>query len=181
MADAASRETPPPGRDELLARLARVREAILGVCEALPAARRDERFLGEWSARDLLAHLIGWDRVDIEAIDDLVAGRLPAFYAEHDADWATINARLVRRYRMDDWTALLTAARASQQALSARLRELPEADFGRDHGVRWQGRRVTLRGLLAAARRDEEEHLQQLLAFQQAAAHDGGTSARIRS
>jgi uncharacterized damage-inducible protein DinB len=47
--------------DEIIASLVETRKELLAAASTLPAKDRDEIFLGVWSVKDLLAHLIGWD------------------------------------------------------------------------------------------------------------------------
>ena len=141
------------------------RLALLEVAAAVPPAAAGVVFLGEWSAKDIVAHLIGWDYANIEAIQAILDGRLPAFYAHHDRDWRSFNAELVRRYRLEDFDALLQSARDSNQALYDRLLTVPAAEFERDHGVRFRGYMVTIARLLAAESDDEQVHAQQLRDF----------------
>jgi len=150
---------------ETIARLAAVRGALLEAADGVAPERRREPFLGAWDLMDLLAHLIGWDRTNVEAIDDFLAGRLPAFYDAYDPGWASFNAALVARHRPEGWEALLAALRQSQAAFEARLRALPAAEIDRDRGIVWRGRKVTIGGLLRAALRDEAEHLEQVRRF----------------
>jgi hypothetical protein len=51
-------------KDALVANLVEARKNILNTASALPAKQRDEIFLGSWSVKDLLAHLIGWDQTN---------------------------------------------------------------------------------------------------------------------
>jgi DinB superfamily len=155
----------PSEVERLLADLATVRAAIVEAAQRLPQAHRDDAFLGSWSVRDLRAHLIGWDHTNIAALRDLRAGRRPAFYDRSDIDWASYNAELVTRYRLDDWDALLAALRDAQRAFTATYASLSDADLDRDWDGRWLGRTVSLGGLLRAALRDEREHLRQVEAF----------------
>jgi len=55
-------------RDALVAGLVEARQNILDAASALPARARDEVFLGSWSIKDLLAHLIGWGFTNIDAV-----------------------------------------------------------------------------------------------------------------
>ena len=66
---------------EILSGLSQVRKEIIESLSCLPEPRQNERFLGEWSLKDLLAHFAGWDQANLEAIQALQSGRLPAFYA----------------------------------------------------------------------------------------------------
>jgi hypothetical protein len=73
--------------------------------------------IGIWSIKDLLAHLVGWDYTNIEAVKNVLAGKVPEFYAHHDRDWQTYNAMLVKKYKCDSFDELLTLARVSQNKL----------------------------------------------------------------
>ena len=59
-------------KDALIANLAEARKNILNAASALPAKQRDEIFLGSWSVKDLLAHLIGWDYTNIQAVEAIL-------------------------------------------------------------------------------------------------------------
>lgn len=155
----------PTSPQEALARLAAVREALVEAANRVPPERRRKPFLGDWDLVDVIAHLIGWDRTNLEAIDDFLAGRLPAFYDAYDPGWASFNATLVARHRRGDWDALLTALRQSFADFQARLSALPGSEIDRDRGVVWRGRTVTIGRLLRAALRDESEHLEQVRRF----------------
>ena len=127
---------------------------------------RDVPFLGVWSAHDIVAHLVGWDYANLEAIETIRAGRLPAFYAAYDPDWRTYNAGLVALHKGAILAETLAAARASHQVLLDRLAALPADEISRDYGVRSpRGRRVTVAMLLGVEARDERKHASQIGAF----------------
>jgi C_GCAxxG_C_C family probable redox protein len=150
---------------ELVTRLVQTRQEIIESISCLPEPRQAQAFLGEWSLKDLLAHLAGWDNANLEAIQALQAGRLPEFYAFYDKDWRSYNARLVAGCRDETFEALLRRAAGSRQALLEALATLPEAEFQREAGVRFKGVKVTLARLLEAETDDEGVHLKQILAF----------------
>jgi C_GCAxxG_C_C family probable redox protein len=150
---------------ELLTALSQVRKETIESLSCLPESRQNERFLGDWSLKDLLAHLAGWDQANLEAIQALEAGRLPAFYAFYDTDWRSYNAQWVAGYREETCESLLGIAAASYSVLLEALAALPEAEFQRETGVRFKGIRVTLGRLLEAELEDEGVHLKQVLAF----------------
>lgn len=159
------RPSPEARKAELLETLTRARGELIAAAEALPPEKRRAVFLGDWSAADIVAHLIGWDVTNLEAADSLLAGRLPAFYEHHDRDWRSYNAQLVTTYGNGDWEALLDAASASHQRLLDRLEAIPPAEFERDRGLRFRGWKVTIARLLAAEAKDEETHRAQVEAF----------------
>jgi hypothetical protein len=152
----------PARKEELIAGLVEARRGLLEAVVALPAHRRDQVFLGTWSARDLLAHLVGWDDTNLEAVRAIVAGRRPDFWQHHDRDWATYNARLVAEYRREDWGEMLAAVEDSHRALVDYLYSLPAEEYVKT---------TKIGTLLAAEARDEEVHRHQVESF---AEGDGG-------
>jgi uncharacterized damage-inducible protein DinB len=155
-------------QEHIIAELAAARREILDAAAALPEVEHGTAFLGVWTVKDLLAHLVGWDYANLEGIAAVLAGRLPAFYAHYDADWRTFNAGLVCTYRRASLAESLAAAEESHQTLLAAAQAVPAADFVADHGVRSPGgRRVTLPMLLSAETTDEQKHAKQLRAFTQ--------------
>jgi hypothetical protein len=143
----------------------RTRGAILAAADSVPAASRETPFVGHWHLMDLLAHLIGWDYANIEAIEALEAGRTPAFYGHYDPGWAAYNRQLVERYGTEDWQALRRSIDASREAIVLALRSLPPGALRARHPLADRERPVSIAGILRAAIRDEREHLAQIEAF----------------
>ena len=141
------------------------RAEILNMVSLMPEELRSQVYLGDWSAYELLAHLIGWDHTNIQAAEELMEGKLPGFYAFHDRDWRNYNARLVAQYRRSNIIELLADCQESHATLLTMIGKLPEVELDRDRGVRFRGWRVTIARLLLAEARDERQHAQQLQAF----------------
>ena len=149
--------------DALIVEFNSTREALVAAVESVPPELRDAPFVGEWDVKDVVAHTVGWDRTNVAALPDFAAGRLPAFFDRYDPDWATVNADLVAGYRLDDWGALIRSLREAQRAFVEALSAFSDAAL--DNAVSWNGRRVSLRGMLRAISRDEAEHVRQIAAF----------------
>lgn len=152
-------------KDEIVAALIQARRRILDLAHTLPPEKQDQVFLGVWSVKDLLAHLIGWDYTNVEATKSILAGQLPEFYSHHDRDWQTYNASLVEQYKKDDFVELLYAVETSQRALMGLLATVPAEEFDKDRGVRFKRYKVTIARLLQAEADDEEEHYGQIKEF----------------
>jgi len=154
-----------PGHDlgRLAERFNATREALIEAAESVAPELREVPFVGVWDLKDVIAHTIGWDYANVEALPDFAAGRLPAFFARYDTDWAACNAGFVAQYRLEDWQALMLSLRGSQRAFVEALAKLSDADL--DNAVAWDRRRVSLRGMLRAVDRDEAEHVRQVRAF----------------
>ncbi len=152
-------------KHQVITGLIKVRRQILDVAAALPEEKQDLVFLGVWSVKDLLAHLVGWDAANLEAAGAIRAGRLPAFYALYDHDWRTYNSQLVRRYRLEDYALLMSSADVSHQRLIRYLKTIPAEEFDQDTGLRFKRYRVTIASELEVEIRDERVHLAQMQAL----------------
>jgi len=120
-------------------------------------------FLGTWSIKDLLAHLVGWDYTNIDAVNDIRAGKPPRVIEHWDPGWVKYNAELVRRYKPDNWVELLEAIRQSHQALIERVETVPAEDIEKDFGLRSpNGTNVTIEWFLQFEIEDEGRHYQQI-------------------
>jgi hypothetical protein len=150
---------------DLVSRQQKIRDQIAATAWQLPAAARDDVFLGTWSVKDLIAHLIGWDYANTAAISEILAGQLPSFYQFADRDWQCFNAKLVAQYSREGLEDLLQDLRASQTAFANALLTLPESELNSDHAVRYKGWKVTIGRLIQAELGDEEAHLEQLSEF----------------
>ena len=152
-------------KDVLIADVFAVQEKVLAAVSSLSPDQQDQVFLGVWCVKDVLAHLVGWDHANLEALQAVRAGRLPEFYAFIDKDWKTYNAMLVSKYRLDDFTELTSSVRASHRALLEMFASVPAEDLEKDFGVRYKGYRVTIGRLLKAELKDEKVHLDQIEQF----------------
>ena len=115
--------------------------------------------------KDLLAHLVGWDYANLQAIGELRAGKLPGFYAYIGKDWARYNALLVSQYKCENFSDLVAAANESHQRLVEAAWGVTAEDFDRDWQVRYKGYRVLISRLLQAEANDERVHLEQIRSF----------------
>ena len=149
-------------KEKIIFDLVETRRGILQVASSLPPEKQDQVFLGVWSVKDLLAHLIGWDFANMEAVQAIQAGRLPGFYEHHDRDWQTFNAYLVAKYKKDNFTKLVKDLEQSHHQLVKLLEEIPANEFGQDWGIRYKGYRVIIAKIIGSELSDERKHLEQI-------------------
>lgn len=152
-------------KEQILSDLMETRRKLLAASSSLSSAQGDQVFLGVWSVRDLLAHLIGWDNSNLEAAKRVLNGQVPAFYEHHDRDRQTYNAMLVKKYKKKSSRELLVKAKTSQEKIIRFMQTIPPEHFNKDFGVRFRGYKVTIQRLLEAETKDEQTHLQQILDF----------------
>ena len=149
-------------KEQIVTDLIEARREILDAAARLPAEQHDKVFLGVWSVQDLLAHLVGWDLANLAAAGEVLAGQLPAFYAYHDRDWQTYNARLVAQHKQAGWVEMVASVEESHHNLVEYVRTIPAEELDRDRGVRYKGYKVTIARLLQAEAGDEKRHAAQI-------------------
>jgi uncharacterized damage-inducible protein DinB len=150
-------------KEEIIAGLREARRQILEAVTSLLPEKRDEVFLGSWSIKDLLAHLIGWDFTNIEAVKDIRAGRPPRVFEHWDPDWVKYNAELVGRHKREDFAELLDSVQQSHAALIEFVQSIPAEDIQKDFGIRSpSGTNITVEGFLQFEIDDEGRHYQQI-------------------
>jgi len=152
-------------KEQIIAELIEARREILDAAALLPAEQQDQVFLGVWSVKDLLAHLVGWDLANLAAAREVLAGQLPAFYAHHDREWRTYNACLVAQHKLAGWVEMVALVEESHRKLIEYVGTIPAEELDRDRGIRFKGYKVTIARLLQAEAGDERRHAAQVREF----------------
>jgi len=152
-------------KEKLVADLIEARHCIVHAASSLSPKQQDQAFIGIWSVKDLLAHLVGWDMANIQAIQAILSGQLPEFYAHYEPNWQTFNAGLVARYKVDDLATLIAVVQDSHRQLIECLQGVPAVELDRDRGLRFQDYMVTVADTLEVEVSDEWKHCRQVQGF----------------
>jgi hypothetical protein len=168
-----ARQPAPRGRvrtskEKIIVGLVEARQKILDATCALPPEKQGAIFLGVWSVKDLIAHLVGWDYTNARAVKEILAGDEPSFYAHYDRDWATYNAHLVGKYKKENFAELLRGAGRSHKRLINFLSTIPAKEFDRNRG----SRRMNIARLLRFEICDEHVHCRQIQEFADTLSHE---------
>ena len=120
--------------DELVEELQRERDGFFEALEAVsPESMTTPGLVGEWSAREIIAHLGYWAGHAAEAIHAVEQGRTEP----DESDTEAVNQTVARVARSTDFGTVRKRVAASFEALAERLRgldpallstELPEGD-----------------------------------------------------
>jgi hypothetical protein len=133
--------------------------------EACVVALERESFLAKlngWSPRDILAHLIGWNRHVIEGSRQIQRGELPFYDIDPGENYSKVNAALVRHYGSEDRQWLLEQLHNTASELKEYLVALDPANWARDFGVRHDGSRVTISDTVDELIEDYDHHRKQI-------------------
>jgi hypothetical protein len=120
------------------------------------------RPIRQWSPRDIVAHLVGWNRYLVKGADQIRRGELPFYDIEPGENYSKVNAALVRKYSSTNRDELLDDLRASAQELQQYLRSLDTTQWNRDYGVRHAGAIITIRNSVDELIDDYHHHTEQI-------------------
>jgi hypothetical protein len=129
------------------------------------ASLKEELFLrplNRWSPRDILAHLIGWNRYIIEGSKQIKRRELPFYDIDPGEDYSKVNARIVREYSSRDRQELLDELQASARELRQFLQSLAPSEWAQDYGVRHQGSNITIQNTIDELIGDYAHHREQI-------------------
>ena len=119
--------------------------------------------MNDWSPRDVVAHLIGWNRLMIEASLSILAGQPPAYYADAPNDYSNINAAFVAKHSSYLREDLLHELESSMVEFKAYIAGLSPADLSSDHGViHYSGRPATISAIITSLAGDYQHHARQI-------------------
>ena len=134
-------------------------DGILSLPEALFTSS-----MNGWSPRDVVAHLIGWNRHMIAASTAILAGETPAYYADAPNDYKNINAGFVAQHASHSKVELLLQLESSMDEFDQYILALPPVELEASHGVvHYSGRPATVAGIIASLAGDYQSHTSQVI------------------
>jgi hypothetical protein len=122
--------------------------------------------MGEWSPRDILAHLIGWNRYTITACRKIRMGELPLKLAGNEGDYGIVDPDSVRLYNSTDCEMLLDEIETSYQSLENFLLFMKPEDWDKDFGVQTGEETLTIENVVRALIKNYQHHLKQLVSWE---------------
>jgi hypothetical protein len=129
------------------------------------ASLNEEFFLkrsDHWSPRDVVAHLIGWNRYIIEGSNQIRRGELPFYDIDPGEDYSKMNAVLVLEYSSTDRQEMLDELQVSAQELKRFMRSLDTSEWSRDYGVRHKGDVITIQNTVDELIEDYDIHTERI-------------------
>ncbi len=126
----------------------------------------DEQFLSPmdgWSSRDVVALLIGWNGLMIEASRTILAGQTPAYNSDAHNDYSHINAGFTTKFHSRSKSELLNQLKTSMEGLEAFIASLPDDELTNAHGVvHYRCEPATLTRIIASLAGDYRSHTRQI-------------------
>jgi hypothetical protein len=120
------------------------------------------RKLNHWSPRDIVAHLIGWNRALIQGCNQIRKGELPFYDIDPGENYSKINDGFVKTISSESPEKLLSAMDTSARELSDFLRTVNPDEWDHDYGVRHKEAVITIRNSMDELIEDYTHHLRQI-------------------
>ena len=122
------------------------------------------RPLGDWTPRDIVAHLIGWNRITLVGCGQVREGSEPFYFYDGTNDYRIINAGFIRRFDSAERKVLLDDLAATLDTLLAYLPTINESEWEADTGVvHYRGGPATVARCVDSLVRDYGKHRLEIL------------------
>ncbi len=118
--------------------------------------------LGNWTPRDVVAHLVGWNRYTAQGAKQLLEGELPFYEIDPGEDYSRVNARLVAEYASEDRVEILAELDKAAGELAEFLRSLSKEQWRGGTGVLAEGEEMTIRQNVDWLIKDHHHHAGQI-------------------
>ena len=118
--------------------------------------------LGNWTPRDIVAHLIGWNRYYIRGTQQLLEGELPFSDRSGTHMCRYVRTLLVAEYPSENRTELLAEHEKAAHELAEFLRSLSEEQWSGGTGVLLEGEELTIRQNVDWLIEDHHHHSEQI-------------------
>jgi hypothetical protein len=120
-----------------------------------------------WSARDVTAHLIGWNLRTIEGCQQIIQGKRPDYFEDAVNNFSNLNAEAVERYASTNKINLLAECTDSFKDLKEYLQSLSAQEWVHDYDVRYRNWMITVYNTVLALQKDYQSHREEIESWAQ--------------
>ncbi len=115
--------------------------------------------LGDWTPRDIVAHLVGWNRNVLVGCQQIQSGLQPFYHVDGPNNYRSLNAEIIARFNSTDRPALLRELAKGKDLLVSYLDGVDDREWDKDFGVRhYQGGPATIGRALQTLTADYVNH-----------------------
>ncbi len=119
--------------------------------------------IGDWTPRDIVAHLVGWNHNILTGCRQIMSGETPFYHSDALNDYRILNAEFIARYNSTDRNALLWDLAHGKDDLCSFLSKVDESEWDKDFGVRhYRGGVATVGRSVESLTRDYFDHTQEI-------------------
>jgi hypothetical protein len=126
----------------------------------------DEQFKSDVNGRtvrDIVAHLVGWNGLMIEASISIMEGNTPSYFADAKNDYSNINAGFMAKYSSQSKLELLAELESTKEKFEAFILSLPAEELTADHNVKhYSGEPATVARIIHSLAGDYQYHAREI-------------------
>jgi hypothetical protein len=105
-------------------------QSLLAATAKMNEEQMSARFYGDWSVKDILAHVAGWHRTMTEAMERMARGERPTPEGVDYSDADAWNARFAAAMRSQSGETVLAELRQSYANYARAARAIPDDRYG---------------------------------------------------
>jgi len=155
-------------KNELLQKLESQREDFLDALEGIPESDWElPGVAGNWSIKDILAHLSRWEAELVKFLWQVQQGQTPTSIQLENIDVDAVNAAWQREARDRSLQRVLEDYHLVRTQTAARVEMLDEKDLLAPNRFKWAKGKPLWEWIAADSYEHEAEHLQDILAWKQ--------------
>jgi len=150
-------------RDKQLADLETAYKDFMQTLQSL-SAENFIKSLGDWTARDIAAHFIGWNRITLIGCSELREDVEPFYFHDGTNDYRKINANFLEKFPSSNRDELVKEILITKDVLIVYLKSIDENEWELDTGiVHYRGGPATIARCVDSLIRDYRKHRQEIV------------------
>lgn len=108
--------------------LVRARATLFSAIQGLSGAGADEPMAaGQWSAREVVLHLVTRDQARLREMEAALRGATPSWKETDEGEWPAINEASLAPLRGHDWEEALRLLHRTRQEMMEAIESVPDA------------------------------------------------------
>lgn len=120
--------------------------------------------IGDWTPRDIVAHLIGWNRITLVGCAEICEGVEPFYFYDGTNDYRKVNEPFFKRFDSKNQGILLDKMEFTKNALISYLKTMDEKEWELDTGIiHYRGGPATVARCVDSLIRDYRKHREEIL------------------
>ena len=150
-------------RDKQLADLETAYKDFMQTLQSL-SAENFIKSLGDWTARDIAAHFIGWNRITLIGCSELREDVEPFYFHDGTNDYRKINANFLEKFPSSNRDELVKEILITKDVLVVYLKSIDENEWDLDTGiVHYRDGPATIARCVDSLIRDYRKHRQEIV------------------
>jgi hypothetical protein len=140
-------------KKELIGKLKESRKELMEAVEGLTEADMERKDILDWTLKEVLIRILGWDHLTLQDAKGLLEGKAPKHLDENlDHD----DEKFVAEHKNKTPSEILDAIEDSTEEVVKFIDSLSDEDLNKDRGISWEGDNITVSWLMDYSDHDRD-------------------------